>query len=78
MIGYGLMLAVMMYNGYMTIAVAIGAGIGYFLFGQTLLKINKENCAVKKESLCFTSCRENGKYLPLIAFHLPSSSGFLG
>ncbi|XP_044730247.1 probable low affinity copper uptake protein 2 [Chrysoperla carnea] len=58
-IGYGLMLSVMMYNGYMTIAVGIGAGIGYFLFGQTLLKINKENCAVKKESLCFMTCHEN-------------------
>lgn len=37
MLGYLLMLAVMTYNGFITIAIALGATIGYYFFGHILM-----------------------------------------
>lgn len=43
-----LMLCVMTYNGYFTIAVSVGAGIGYFVFGQVLLEIGLKNGGIRR------------------------------
>jgi len=42
-LSYILMLAVMTYNGYFTIAVCLGAGIGYLVFGPVLIEIGVRN-----------------------------------
>lgn len=34
------MLAVMSFNGYIGIALIIGSGIGYWIFGPTLIELN--------------------------------------
>ncbi|XP_073981897.1 high affinity copper uptake protein 1-like isoform X2 [Rhodnius prolixus] len=38
-LGYVIMLIVMTYNGYLMLSVLLGSGIGYFLGGQTLMKL---------------------------------------
>nr|CAD7410692.1 unnamed protein product [Timema cristinae] len=38
-LGYLLMLCVMTYNGYFTVAVSLGAGLGYLVFGPALIEI---------------------------------------
>nr|CAD7598161.1 unnamed protein product [Timema genevievae] len=38
-LGYLLMLCVMTYNGYFTVAVSLGAGLGYLVFGPALTEI---------------------------------------
>jgi urea transporter len=40
MLGYFLMLAIMTFNVYISIAVILGSGIGYYVFGLILLKLN--------------------------------------
>lgn len=42
-LSYILMLSVMTYNGYFTIAVCLGAGIGYLVFGPVLIEIGVRN-----------------------------------
>lgn len=42
-LSYILMLSVMTYNGYFTIAVCLGAGIGYLVFGPVLIEIGMRN-----------------------------------
>lgn len=42
-LGYMLMLSVMTYNGYIAISLIIGAGIGYWIFGRTLIQLNLEH-----------------------------------
>ncbi|GLV40144.1 hypothetical protein CBL_03708 [Carabus blaptoides fortunei] len=46
-VGIFLMLAVMSYNGFIFIAIITGSGIGYYLFGPALTKINIENYFLK-------------------------------
>nr|CAD7266829.1 unnamed protein product [Timema shepardi] len=38
-LGYLIMLCVMTYNGYFTVAVSLGAGLGYLVFGPALIEI---------------------------------------
>jgi copper transporter 1 len=53
------MLTVMLYNGYLFIAVVSGFTIGYFLFGHISMKINMENLqAIHTKILCGTTCRQ--------------------
>ncbi|CRK97990.1 CLUMA_CG011359, isoform C [Clunio marinus] len=60
-LNYGLMLAVMMYNGYIFVAVAMGAFIGYFLFGHLSMKINMENLqAIQTKIVCSSRCADSG------------------
>lgn len=61
-LNYGLMLAVMMFNGYMFIAVVLGAFVGYFLFGHLSMKTNMENLqAIQTKIICSTRCADSGK-----------------
>ncbi|XP_016839684.1 probable low affinity copper uptake protein 2 [Nasonia vitripennis] len=39
-LGYFLMLTVMTFNGYISIALVLGSGIGYYIFGPILLQSN--------------------------------------
>jgi solute carrier family 31 (copper transporter), member 1 len=61
-LNYGLMLAVMMFNGYIFVAVVMGAFIGYFLFGHLSMKTNMENLqAIQTKIICSTRCADSGK-----------------
>lgn len=55
------MLCAMLYNGWLFIAVIIGGGLGYFVFGQTFMKINLQNCQVIRDTYCMLNCAEPGK-----------------
>jgi len=60
-LNYGLMLSVMIYNGYIFIAVALGAFVGYFLFGHLSMKTNMENLqAIQTKIICSTRCADSG------------------
>lgn len=52
---YLLMLIVMTYNCWFLISTVTGAGIGYFVFGQMLVKINLKNCKIIQDTFCGTS-----------------------
>lgn len=61
-LNYSLMLSVMLFNGYIFVAVAMGAFIGYFLFGHLSMKINMENLqAIQTKIICSTRCADSGK-----------------
>lgn len=60
-IGYVLMLSVMIYNVYLVIAIVLGYALGYFLFGQTAVKIKLKNCQVKRDTFCMSDCGDPGK-----------------
>lgn len=60
-LGYGLMLVVMLYNGYMFIAIVLGMGLGYFIFGHISMKINMENVQARRTAvICSPKCRDTG------------------
>lgn len=59
--GYGLMLTVMSFNGWMLVATVIGAGVGYFLFGTRFMKINIENCQTVQKTYCMINCIDPGR-----------------
>ncbi|GJQ73888.1 hypothetical protein Trydic_g18822 [Trypoxylus dichotomus] len=56
--GYLMMLTVMLYNGWIFISVIIGSGIGYFIFGQSFMKINLQNCQLIRSTFCMRNCSE--------------------
>lgn len=58
--GYLLMLSVMVYNVYFVVAIVLGYAIGYFIFGQTTIKIKLKNCQVKRDTFCMSDCGEPG------------------
>lgn len=62
-LNYALMLAVMMFNGYIFVAVALGAFVGYFLFGHLSMKTNMENLqAIQTKIICSTRCADSGEF----------------
>jgi solute carrier family 31 (copper transporter), member 1 len=61
-LGYALMLLVMLYNGYVFIAVVFGMTLGYFLFGHIAMKVNMENIqAVQTKAMCSPQCPDAGE-----------------
>lgn len=60
-LGYLLMLVVMLYNGYIVIAIVVGSAVGYFLCGPTLIRLNIENCRAMRNTFCMADCSEPGK-----------------
>lgn len=61
-LNYGLMLAVMLYNGYIFVAVVLGAFVGYFFFGHLSMKTNMENLqAIRTKMICSTRCADSGE-----------------
>lgn len=61
-VSYALMLSVMGYNGYVFIAVVLGAFLGYFLFGHLSMKTNMENLqAIRTKIVCSVRCADSGE-----------------
>ncbi|XP_029165859.1 probable low affinity copper uptake protein 2 isoform X2 [Nylanderia fulva] len=59
-LGYILMMAVMTYNAYFTIALTIGGCLGYWVFGPTLVRLNMQRF-YRKQALvkCDENCTNN-------------------
>lgn len=56
------MLCVMLFNGYLFIAVCLGMAVGYFLFGHLSMKTNMENLqAIQTKIICSARCAESGE-----------------
>lgn len=59
-LGYILMMAVMTYNGYITIALVIGGCFGYWIFGPTLVQLNMQHFRRKQAVVeCDKNCEGN-------------------
>lgn len=58
----------MAYNIYIIIAIVVGYALGYFLFGQTAIKIKLKNCQVKRDTFCMADCGDPGKIIKLIIY----------
>jgi len=58
-LGYILMMAVMTYNAYITIALALGGCLGYWLFGLTLVQLNMQRFQHKQAIECDKNCESN-------------------
>jgi len=53
------MMAVMTYNTYITIALAFGAGFGYWIFGSTLVQLNMQRFHHKQAIMeCDKNCED--------------------
>lgn len=60
-LSYAIMLAVMLYNGWLFVASIVGMAIGYFLFGHISMKINMENVQARTTNvICSPACPESG------------------
>lgn len=57
-LSYILMLSVMTYNGYFTIAACLGAGIGYLVFGPVLIEIGIRNGGLRPPKRLCHVCME--------------------
>lgn len=56
-LGYALMLSVMVYSGWLFVAVVLGMGLGYFAFGHISMKINMENVQARTTKVvCSPAC----------------------
>jgi len=58
-LGYILMMAVMTYNAYITIALVIGMCFGYWIFGPTLVRLNMQRFHRKQAIIeCDKNCED--------------------
>lgn len=56
-LSYVLMLSVMVYSGWLFVAVVLGMGLGYFVFGHISMKINMENVQARTTKvICAPAC----------------------
>ncbi|KAL7303712.1 hypothetical protein TKK_0003847 [Trichogramma kaykai] len=63
-LGYILMLSIMSFNIYMMIAIAIGSGIGYYIFGPIWFEWNIEKIQRRKRLLeCNPVCADSPVYV---------------
>lgn len=63
-LNYFLMLVVMLYNGYLFLAVVAGMTLGYFMFGHISMKINMENLQARQTRImCSPRCGDAGMFL---------------
>ncbi|XP_013197611.2 uncharacterized protein LOC106140553 isoform X1 [Amyelois transitella] len=66
-VGYLLMLAVMIYNIHLILAVVFGMMVGYFLFGTSLTKLQMKCFSTKRVVICTPECDDTaGTTPPLI------------
>ncbi|CAO1414468.1 unnamed protein product [Diamesa serratosioi] len=74
-LNYFLMLCVMLFNGYLFIAVCLGMAVGYFLFGHLSMKTNMENLqAIQTKIICSARCAESDEPCSSMARTTPPSS----
>lgn len=60
MLGYILMMAVMTYNVYISIALAIGGSLGYWIFGPALIELNMSQFRKRQKIIkCDKECSGN-------------------
>lgn len=64
-IGYALMLSVMVYSGWLFLAVVLSMGVGYFFFGHIAMKVNMESIQARTTKVicspaCSQACAEAG------------------
>lgn len=82
MLGYALMLTVMIYNGYLFVAVVGGMALGYFLFGHMSMKVNMENVQARQTNvICTARCMQAESVNPSASSsleHQPSEQNFDG
>lgn len=80
MLGYALMLTVMIYNGYLFVAVVGGMAIGYFLFGHMSMKVNMENVQARQTNvICTARCLQtDSSDQPSAASTLPCEEAGIG
>ncbi|KAL0108874.1 hypothetical protein PUN28_014175 [Cardiocondyla obscurior] len=58
-LSYILMMAVMTFNAYITIALAIGASFGYYIFGPSLIQLNMQRFHRKQTIIeCDQNCED--------------------
>lgn len=70
-LGYALMLAVMVYNGYLFVAVILGMGVGYFIFGHKTMKINMENIQARtNNAVCTARYNDSGMLLFIYNYNI--------
>ncbi|XP_058058107.1 uncharacterized protein LOC131209128 isoform X1 [Anopheles bellator] len=75
-LGYALMLTVMIYNGYLFVAVVGGMGLGYFLFGHLSMKVNMENFqAHQNKVICTARCLQQEPINPSASTSLGDRAG---
>lgn len=56
-IGYAIMLSVMVYSGWLFLAVVLSMGLGYFFFGHVSMKINMESIQARTvKVICSPGC----------------------
>nr|CAI5862917.1 unnamed protein product [Callosobruchus analis] len=60
-LGYFIMLSVMMYDGWFLVAAVLGGGLGYYVFGQSFMRINIQNCQLMRSAFCTQICGELAK-----------------
>lgn len=60
-LGYAIMLSVMVYSGWLFLAVILGMSLGYFVFGHITMKVNMESIQTRTTKvLCSPACPEAG------------------
>lgn len=59
---YGLMMAIMTYNGYVFLTIVLSMGVGHLLFGQDALNIELETVR-RQIVMARSTIRAQGKYL---------------
>ncbi|KPJ14325.1 hypothetical protein RR48_02296 [Papilio machaon] len=62
-VGYLLMLAVMVYNVHLLLAVVFGMMLGYFLFGTKLTRLQMQCFRTKRVVICTPECDDTGYFL---------------
>ncbi|KAJ2946721.1 hypothetical protein O0L34_g12777 [Tuta absoluta] len=77
-VGYLLMLAVMIYNVHLLVAVVLGMMLGYFLFGTSLTRLQMQCFATKRHVICTPECDDTADHStpPLLDASLSSESDF--
>ncbi|XP_049887994.1 uncharacterized protein LOC126382234 isoform X2 [Pectinophora gossypiella] len=77
-VGYLLMLAVMVYNVHLLLAVVFGMMLGYFLFGPKLTRLQMQCFSTRKTVICTPECDDTAENTtpPLLDSSLSSESDF--
>ncbi|CAH0699367.1 unnamed protein product [Spodoptera exigua] len=77
-VGYLLMLAVMVYNVHLLLAVVFGMMLGYFLFGTKLTRLQMQCFSRKRVVICTPECDDTAENTtpPLLDSSLSSESDF--